>query len=210
MRRRLLSSLALALTLGSAHAAEPVTMTSHDPSARTLAMADRCTDFTTNGWAFKSPRNFLQWLDVFSTPDIYLEFAQRALDPRQSVRTLSSLLDPGMPRNYLEWTNPAIYAEWARSALDGEFYAAVGTLLADPQRLSRWMELPTDPRLSRLMAKALHPNTLMDWLAAPNDPASQALFAKATDPANLERWLREFSEPGNYAGLYAWIEQAER
>lgn len=208
MRHRLLLPLLFTLTLSNAHAAQPPAPA--EPSARTLAMADRCTDFTTNGWAFKSPRNFLQWLDVFTTPDIHLEFARRSLDPRQSVRTLSSLIDPGMPRNYLEWTNPAIYAEWLRSAVDSEFYAAVGVILSDPQRLARWLELPADPRVGRLLAQASSPNTLIDWLAAPNDPATQALFAKAADPANLERWLRQFSEPGNYAGLYAWIEQADR
>ena len=211
MNTKLLPTLLLCATLGGAHAATPAAEfapAAAAPSARVLGMADRCTDFTTNGWAFKSPRNFLQWLDVFSVPDIYLEFARRAMDPRQGVRTLNSLLEPGTPRNYLEWTNPEIYTEWLRALFEPEFQQAVGGILFDPDRLMRWVALPTDPRPWELLATALDPITLGNWLTAPNEPEAQALFEKAADPATLERWTREFSEPDNYAGFNAWLERA--
>lgn len=212
LKTRHLSMLLLCATLASAHAAPPPRSApvsgGEAPPARVLGMADRCTDFTTNGWAFKSPRNFLQWLDVFSTPDIHLEFARRAMDPRQAVRTMTSLIDPGTPRNYLEWTNPEIYTEWLRSAFDPEFQQAVGSLLFDPDRILRWAALPGDPRAWNLLASAFDPITLGNWLAAPGDPSTRALLEKAADPATFERWTRELTNPDNYAGLTTWLEQA--
>jgi len=159
--------------------------------------ADRCTNFTTNGWAFKAPRNFLQWLDVFSDPGIWLEFGRRGLDPQSYVATLSSLLDPGMPRNYLEWTNPEIYNQWAQSAADPGFYTAVNSLLFDPGRMMRWVMLPLDGKAWELAGTAINPATWLKWLNAPADPKTQALFAKAVNPETAQRWLDALGDPKN-------------
>jgi len=64
-------------------------------------------DFTTNGWPFKSPRNFLQWLGIFSTPDLHLEFARRAMDPRQTVRMMTSLTNPDNDAGLKAWLEQA-------------------------------------------------------------------------------------------------------
>jgi hypothetical protein len=168
-----------------------------DPGNATQRFADRCTDFTTNGWAFKAPRNFLQWLDAFTDPAIYLEFAQRGMDPQSYVRTLSSLLDPGTPKNYLEWSNPEIYNQWAQATAEPEYYTAVNSILFDPGRLMRWVMLPLDERAWNVVGTALNPNTWLNWLNAPNDPRTQALFAKAADPETSRRWLEALVDPNN-------------
>jgi len=64
-------------------------VTAKAPSPTVTSRADRCIDFSRNGWAFKDPRNFPQWLDVFSDPGIWLEFARRGLAPR-SYRSLAA------------------------------------------------------------------------------------------------------------------------
>ncbi len=188
-----------AATPTSTPTSTPATSAEPAPSARVLTMADRCTDFTTNGWGFKSPRNFLHWLDIFSTPDIHLEFARRALDPLQTVRALNSLLDPGTPRNYLEWTHPELYEGWMRALPEPEFQQAVLGIVGDADRLARWIALPADPRPWRLLADAFSVNTVNAWLTAPTNPATQALFARASDPATFENWVRELADPDNYA-----------
>jgi hypothetical protein len=167
------------------------------PSNATQRMADRCTDFTTNGWAFKAPRNFLTWLDAFTDPAIYLEFANRSLDPQSYVRTLSSMLDPGTPKNHLEWTNPDIYNQWAQAAAEPSYLDAVTRILFDPGRLMRWVMLPLDERAWSVVGTALNPNTLLKWFNAPFDPKTQALLAKAADPETSRLWLESLGNPDN-------------
>jgi hypothetical protein len=171
------------------------------PSPATLRWADRCTDFTSNGWAFKAPRNFLQWLDVFSDPAIWLEFARRGMEPQAYVRTLSSLLDPGTPKNYLEWTDPEIYNNWARAAVEPDFYTAVNAILFDPGRIMRWIMLPTDPRAWNLLATAISPDTWGKWMTAPFHPKTQDLVKKALDAENALKWAQALADPANYPAL---------
>lgn len=168
------------------------------PSATsTQRFADRCTDFTTNGWAFKAPRNFLKWLDAFTDPAIYLEFADRSLDPQSYVRSLSSMLEPAAVRNHLEWSNPEIYNQWAHAAAQPEFYTAVTAIVSDPGRMMRWIMLPLDERAWKLAGKSLNPETWLKWFNAPADPTTQALIAKAADPNTSRLWLEALGDPNN-------------
>ncbi len=171
------------------------------PTPSVSRWADRCTDFTSNGWAFKSPRNFLPWLEVFSDPAIWLEFARRGLDPQSYVRSLSSLLDPATPKNYLEWGDPAIYEQWAKAAVEPDFYTAVNAIVFDPGRYLRWAALPLDPRAWNLLGTALSPETWGKWLAAPVHRDTQALIAKALDPETALKWSEALANPQNYPAL---------
>lgn len=183
--------------IDAATEAQPSAPVAPRASTHVNRFADRCTNFTTNGWAFKSPRNFLKWLDVFSDPGIYLEFGRRGMDPDQWIASLDSLMDPGTPRNHLEWTNPAIYNEWAKAATEPAFYTAVNSLLFDPGRMMRWVMLPLDGQAWNLLGTAVNPNTWLKWLNAPQDAKTQALFAKAADPETARRWLEALGDPNN-------------
>lgn len=173
------------------------------PSPSVTRWADRCTDLTSSGWAFKAPRNFLQWLEVFSDPGIWLEFGRRGLDPQSYARSLSTLLDPGTAKNFLEWSDPEIYDQWARAAAEPDFYSAVDTILLDPGRLMRWVMLPTDPRSWDLLATAISPETLGKWLTAPLHPKTQDLIKKALDPETALKWSQALTNPENYPALNA-------
>ena len=199
MKINYLALALLPLLINTVHAAQPdmPTQSASAPSHSTQRFADRCTDFTTNGWAFKAPRNFLKWLDAFTDPAIYLEFANRSLDPQSYVRTLSSVIDPGTPKNYLEWTNPDIYTQWAQAAAEPEFYTAVNSILFDPGRMMRWVMLPIDGRAWNVVGAAINPNTWLKWLNAPADAKTQALFAKAANPETARLWLEALGDPKN-------------
>jgi hypothetical protein len=184
-------------------AVQPEARTDTQPLSSVTRWADRCANFTANGWAFKAPRNFLQWLDVFSDPGIYLELGRRGMDPKYLVASLDSLLDPGTPRNYLEWTNPEIYGKWAQAAAEPEFYTAVNGILFDPGRMMRWVMLPLDGQAWNLLGTALNPGTWLKWLNAPVDPKTQELFAKAADPETAQRWLEALGDPKNTPWLSA-------
>lgn len=173
------------------------------PSSNVTRWADRCTNLTSSGWAFKGPRNFLQWLDVFSDPAIWLEFGRRGLDPQSYVRSLSTALEPGTPKNFLEWTDPRIYEKWARAAAEPDFYTAVNAILFDPGRFMRWVMLPTDARTWNLLATAFSPETWTKWLTAPFHPDTQALIAKALDPQTALNWSRALADPASYPTLDA-------
>jgi hypothetical protein len=206
MKTRYLALTLFPLTINTAVAAD-TTLAAPLPevasSTSTQRFADRCTDFTSNGWAFKAPRNFLKWLDVFTDPAIYLEFANRSLDPQSYVRTFSSLLDPGTPRNYLEWSNPEIYTQWAQAAAQPEYYTAVNSILFDPGRMMRWAMLPIDGRAWHVAGEAINPNTWLKWLNAPADPKTQELFAKAANPETLQRWLEALVDSKNVPWFFA-------
>ncbi len=164
--------------------------------------ADRCTNFTTTTWAFKAPENFLKWLDVFSDPAIWLEFARRGLEPEYTLRSADTLLDAGTPRNFLEWADPAIPQRWAAALVQPAFYGAASSTLFDPRRMLRWSLLPLDPMAWRLAGTAVSPVTWAKWLALPADPRLQALMAKAQDPMTVEEWQRELADPRNYPFMY--------
>lgn len=205
LRAATLGLACLAITALPATADEPApslssTATEAAPPALSNVQrwADRCTSFTTNGWAFKAPERFLAWLDVFSDPGIWLEFARRGLEPQTYVRTADSLLDPATVRNYLEWSDPAIYDKWGTALADPQFITAVNATLFDPGRFMRWVMLPLDPAPWNIMLTAMSPETWVKWLTAPMDPATQAFLAKAADPNTLNAWLRAFENPGNY------------
>jgi hypothetical protein len=181
--------------------ADNATPPSTEASSQIQRWADRCTDFTTNGWAFKAPANFLPWLNVFSDPGIWLEFAQRGLDPQTYIRTASSLLEPGMVKNHLEWTDPVIYEKWANALAEPQFMTAVSATLFDPGKLMRWVMLPLDPKSWNLLLTAVHPETLGKWLNTPMDPRTQALLAKAADPNTPLRLLEALQDPASYPGM---------
>jgi hypothetical protein len=207
-KTRTLATAMLALLVGNAWSGnDTATPTSASQAGQTTTnitrWADRCTNFTSNGWAFKAPRNFLQWLEVFSDPGIYLEFGRRGLDPRYLVASLDSLLDPGTPRNYLEWTNPDIYNKWLQAAAEPGFYTAVNSILFDPGRMMRWVMLPLDGKAWELVGTAINPVTWLKWLNAPLDPRTQALFAKAANPETAQRWLDALGDPKNTPWLHA-------
>ena len=193
-----LAQAAAPTTLPTSAAADPLA-----PSANVTRWADRCTNLTSSGWAFKGPRNFLQWLEVFSDPAIWIEFGRRGLDPQSYVRSLSTFLDPGTPKNFLEWTDPAIYEKWATAAAEPDFYAAVDAILLDPERYMRWAGLPVDARAWNLLATAMNPETRVKWLTAPWHPGTQALIAKALDPNTALNWTRALADPANYPALKA-------
>jgi hypothetical protein len=192
----------MAAGAGADESSAPVTEEAAPASATATRWADRCTNFTTNGWAFKAPRNFLQWLDVFSDPGVHQEFARRSLDPQYLLASLDSLLDPGTPRNYLEWSNPDLYVQWARAAADPEFYTAVNGIVFDPGRLMRWIMLPVDGKTWELAGTVINPATWMKWLNTPNAPEAQSLFAKAVDPGTARRWLEALGDPNNAPWLH--------
>lgn len=175
--------------------------TAASPSPQVQRWADRCTDFTTNGWAFKAPANFLPWLEVFSDPGIWLEFAERGLDPQTYVRTANSLLEPEAVKNQLEWTDPLIYEKWANALAEPQFITAVNATLFDPGKFMRWIMLPLDPKPWGILLKTVHPETLGKWLNAPQDPRTQALLAKAADPNTPLRLLEALRDPDNYPGM---------
>ncbi len=108
--------------------------------------ADRCTDPTVNGWGFKDPKNFPKLVKLFSDPAIYLEFAKRMLDPVSCSRIVGQMLDPATAKNYLEWTDPAIFTKWSQALADSDFYTATLKPLSDPATLMRWATLPIDQR----------------------------------------------------------------
>jgi hypothetical protein len=200
MQTRLLALVFLSVAPVAALADDPpaaVKEQADRAAASVTRWADRCTNFTTNGWAFKAPRNVLQWLEVFSDPGIYLEFARRGLDPQSYVTSLSSLLDPGTPRNYLEWTNPEIYSKWGQAAAEPEFYTAVNSILFDPGRMMRWAMLPLDGKVWELAGTALSPSTWVKWLNAPLNPGTQDLIAKAANPETAQRWMEALGDPKN-------------
>jgi len=195
------------LLLSPSHAATPDHTPArpdlHTPNPEVSRWADRCTSATTNGWAFKAPNNFILWLDVFSAPDIWLEFARRGMDPQYVLRSLESLLDPATAQNYGEWTDPYLYERWLGALGQPDFLNAVTRILTEPDRLARWLSLPLDPRPWQLMFLAANPETWVKWLALPFDPRTQALVAKALDPRTAEAWRQILSDPATFPGLQA-------
>ena len=170
---------------------------------KVVRMADRCSDFTTNGWGFKAPNNFLIWLDIFSDPSIWLEYAQRGLDPQTYVRTGNSLLEPAAVRNHLEWTDPMIYSKWLGASSTSDFYTKVSAILFEPERLMRWAMLPVEPRAWNILFGAANPETWMKWINAPADPRTQAFLNRAANPDTWAALIRELQDPKNYPGAYA-------
>jgi len=191
-----------ALLLVSAHAAEftPVYRVPgwQAPPGSVKDWADRCTDFTVNGWGFKDPDNAVKLIGLFSDPAIYLEFAQRSLDPESYARIVDTLLDPATAKNYLEWSDPVIYAKWTAAMMDPTFYLKVMRPMLDPGTYLRWMVAPMDPRWWSVGMQTMNPGVWMKWALAPVNPKVMAPLAKAADPNTGLKWSQAAADPANY------------
>jgi len=190
-------ALGLMLCLPAQAAGDPALEV--DPKVQ--SWADRCTDFTTNGWAFKAPANFLPWFAVASEPDLWLEYARRGLDPQYYVRSINSALDPAMVKNYLEWTDPIILEKWSVALADPQYLSTVGGMIFDGEKMLRWAKVPFEPKAWNLLVLASSPDTWMKWVNAPNHLATQALMAKMLDPNTPLRMLQALGDPANYPGM---------
>ena len=178
------------------------------PPAAVGDWADRCSDFTVNSWSFKDPKNFALWLNTFTEPAIYMEFGERMQEPRNWSKMLGTLVDPGTAKNYLEWSDPAIYAKWAGAAANPAFYTSVMMPFLDPGKYMRWMMAPLNPRAWAMATNMMNPALWTKWATAPADPQILAPLAKAGDPNNLTRWTQVLNDPRSYSGLNGFVPQA--
>ncbi len=166
----------------------------------TAAWADRCTDFTINGWAFKDPANFSRWLEVFSDPGIYLELASRAMEPEAVTHSLGTLLDPSAASNYAEWANPVIYDKWAAALSQPDIYTRNNAILFDPGKLMNWVMLPLDPRPWKLLGTAMNPAQWVKWMTAPFDPKVWAPLLKQLPEQEWQAGYASTAAP-SYSGI---------
>lgn len=166
--------------------------------------ADRCSDFTVNGWGFKDPKNFVKLVELFSDPAIYLEFAQRMQDPEAYVRMLSQMLDPATAKNYLEWGDPVIYTKWSAAMFDPNFLMSVLRPGLDMGTYMRWGTVPLDTRWWAVAMNTMNPALWAKWMAAPLNPKVMEPLYKAADPNTSLKWAQALSDPGNLQGWSRW------
>lgn len=166
--------------------------------------ADRCTDTTVNGWGFKDPKNFVKLMGLFSSPDIYVEFFRRMQDPESYARIAGLMMDPGTVKNYMEWSDPVIYAKWMQASMNPNFYFEAMRPFMDPSTYLHWMTLPLNQRAWSAGMNMMNPATWMKWMTAGTNPRVTEPLAKASDPNTSMRWLQAASDPANFRAWNGW------
>jgi hypothetical protein len=166
--------------------------------------ADRCTDFTVNGWGFKDPKNFVKLMELFSNPAIYVEFSRRMQDPESYARIAGLMMDPATAKNYMEWSDPAIYAKWMQASMDPNFYFSAMRPFMDPATYLRWMALPMDQGAWSVGANMMNPAMWMKWMTAGMNPKVMQPLAKAADPNTSMQWLQAAGDPANFRAWSGW------
>jgi hypothetical protein len=194
----LVANHALAATEESPKAKEYKAPGWQAPPSTVKDWADRCTDFTVNGWSFKDPKNFPLMVNTFTEPSIYLELAQRVMDPQFFIKMLGSMAEPDTAKNYMEWGDPAIYARWAGAPFDPNFYTAMMRPFGDPGKYMRWMVAPLDPRWWGVAINTMNPEVWLKWMTAPVDPKTYEVLAKMSDPDTARQWSQVLSDPDSY------------
>jgi hypothetical protein len=126
-----------------------------------------------------------------------MEFARRMEDPESYARVVSLMMDPATAKNYLEWSDPAIYAKWLQALVDPNFYTAVMRPVIDPTTYLRWMALPVDQRAWSVGLNTMNPMVWMKWMTAGLNPKIISPFFKAADPSTSARWLQAAADPAN-------------
>lgn len=174
------------------------------PPANVGEWADRCTDFTANGWGFKDPKNTVRLIETFTNPAIYLEFARRMEDPESYARIISLMLEPGTVKNHLEWSDPAIYMKWTQALVDPNFYTAAMRPFMDGTTYLRWMALPVDQRAWQVGLNLFNPALWMKWSTAAMNPRVTAPLAKVGDPNTTLKWLQAAGDPANFKAWNGW------
>ncbi|MGA9992760.1 MAG: hypothetical protein WBP86_10600 [Thiobacillaceae bacterium] len=175
------------------------------PAPTTISeWADRCTDFTVNGWGFKDPKNFVKLTELFSHPDIYLEFSRRMEDPESYARVAGSMMDPRTVKNYMEWSDPVIYTKWMQASMDPNFYLEAMRPFMDPSTYLHWMALPMDQRAWSVAANMMNPAMWMKWMTAGTNPKVTGPLAKVADASMPTQWLQAAGDPANYRAWTGW------
>jgi len=92
------------------------------------------------GSAFRSPQEFVEWLDAITEPQFMTALATASVDAGTYRRALSGLVRPETARNWAEFTQPLLYMRWLMTGTRPAFYNAIVERLSDPQKTLRWVD----------------------------------------------------------------------
>ncbi|MGO9443782.1 MAG: hypothetical protein ACLPXB_03280 [Thiobacillaceae bacterium] len=168
------------------------------------AWADRCSDFTINGWGFKDPKNFVKLTQLFSNPAIYLEFSRRMQDPESYARVAGLIMDPRTTENYMEWSNPVIYSKWMQALMDPNFYTEAMRPFMDPSTYVHWMSLSTDQSAWNVGGNMMNPAMWMKWMTAWMNPKVMEPFTKISEASASRNGVQAAGDPPNAAAWLGW------
>ena len=187
-----------------AQSAAPAAPTVAAPAAQTAAPKTpeewlaRMTDFTRNSSAFRDPRMFVPWSNAVSDPGFYSAMMTGAMDPAGWLNMMNSATNPNALRNYIQFTDPALYMRWMNAGMDPAFYTAMMTQFSDPGKMMRWAMMPMDPKMWSAMMNMANPNMYMKWAMAPMDPRAWGMMGNMMNPATYMGFMGAGMDPKSY------------
>lgn len=166
----------------------------------------RMTDFSQNGSAFRDPRVFIPWTNAMTEPSMAFAAAQGVMDPSGWLNMANSMVSPDAYRNLAGFADPAVPMRWAAgAAMNPAFYTQMGTQMADPAKMARWMMMPFDPRIQTLGGQFLSPNFYMKWGSGAMDPRAWNLVGNLMHPGTYTGMVGTAMNPKSYGPTWGMM-----
>lgn len=137
----------------------------------------RMGDFSANSLPVRSPENFVGFLHAATEPEFHQQRLGNLSEPTYWGRATDTLASPGFVGNWIPVASPQTAFAWAQAMMDPRFYEAMGSVLGDPAKWTRWS-------------------------MASMAPASYQPFAKPFDPALHARWRTAMLSPANWQAMF--------
>ncbi|MCA1926772.1 MAG: hypothetical protein LDL16_10925 [Thiobacillus sp.] len=134
-------------------------------------------DFRGNTLPVRAPENFIGFLHAATEPDFHQQRMVNMSEPAYWGRATDSMFSPGMIGNLTAVATPQTAFAWAQAMMDPRFYEALGTVMGDPGKWTRWS-------------------------MASMAPASYQPFFKPFDPQLQARWQTEMQSPANWMAFF--------
>jgi OOP family OmpA-OmpF porin len=206
--RKLTLALALAgAGIALAQAADVAPITAPATPQTPEAWLERMTDFTRNASAYKDPNAFMPWLNAVTEPSFYIAAGQGMMDPQGWIKMMNSAMQPGVVTNYGQFADPTMYLKWLAASMNPNTYAQIMTILTDPNKMMRWVNMPMDPKLWQMMMTPLNPNQYTKWMLAPMDPKAMQMMTAPMNPNVYMGWMGNMMNPATYyPGFNTWMQ----
>ncbi|MEW5789345.1 MAG: hypothetical protein AB1899_15990 [Pseudomonadota bacterium] len=195
--RPILAALALASSLVQAADPAPAQPASDMPQGAD-AWVRYLADFTRNGEMLADPKKFMGALFAVSEPAFVTSALTAAMDPNLYTQSVASLMDPKAYGNFARAMDPAVITAWTQALADPQFFAALQSLLTDPNKMMRWVMLPLDPKLLAAGMNLLNPNVYARWLSAPVNPQVASMAMAPANPGWYAGWGNTLVAPQSY------------
>ncbi len=156
------------------------------------------SNFTQNADMLVDPKKFVAALNAVTEPRFVIAALNAMMNPNLYMQSVATLMDPRAYGNYARTMDPKVVADWTQALTDPQFFAALSSVFADPNKLARWVMAPLDPKVMSVALNLLNPNVYLRWGTLGLDPRLWTMLSNTLNPSWYGAWMGGVLAPQSY------------